>query len=271
MRVSPIKSWHVLAFALFGAIAIGAQEPPASVRLTAITQNVSGAGEAIKINISNWSTDAQRDEMIAAWTRTNVSAAPAGEARGARGARGGRGGAGGRGGRGAAGAATETDAPAPDIPPDPDAVDADSPAFRFGRGGARGGGGDAPPATPEAALAAALKKAPSLGTIWTSETVGYSVKYAYREQQPGGGERIILATDRRVGMWSNLWTPTVAAPALDYAFSIIEFRLNTSGEGEGRGAVVGKVAVDGQAKSIALDSYTTLPVIFKGVKRQSAK
>ena len=78
----------VLAVGLFGAIAIGAQAPPASVRLTATTQNVSGAGEAIKITISNWSTDTQKDEMIAAWTRTNVSAAPAAEGRGARGGRG---------------------------------------------------------------------------------------------------------------------------------------------------------------------------------------
>ena len=107
--------------------------------------------------------------------------------------------------------------------------------------------------------------------MWTSETVGYSIKYAYREQRPDGGERIILATDRRVGAWSNLWKPTAAAPAMDYAFSIIEFRLNAAGEGEGRGAVVGKAAVDGQAKTIALDSYNTLPVILKGVKRESGK
>ena len=104
--------------------------------------------------------------------------------------------------------------------------------------------------------------------MWTSETVGYSVKFAYREPLQGGGERITLLTERRVGAWSNLWKPTVDAPAMDYPFSIIEFRLNAAGAGEGRGAVVGKVAVDGQAKTIALDSYNTLPVIFKGVKRQ---
>jgi hypothetical protein len=118
---------------------------------------------------------------------------------------------------------------------------------------------------------AVLKKAPSLGTIWTSGTVGCSIKYAYREPQAGGGERIILLTERRVGAWSTLWTPTAAGPAMDYAFSVIEFRLNTAGEGEGRGVVVGKVAIDGQAKTIALDSYNTLPVILKGVKRQSGK
>ena len=267
MRVAAGKPWHVLAVGLFGAIAIGAQAPPAPVRLTATTQNVSGAGEAIKITISSWSTDVQKDEMIAAWTRTNVAAAPAAEGRGTRGGRGAGGGRGGRGGRGAPEAAAGADAPAPDIPPDPDAVDPDSPAFRFGRGGARGGGGDAPAATPEAGLAAALKKAPSLGTLWTSETVGYSVKFAYRETLQGGGERITLLTERRVGTWSNLWTPTVNAPAMDYPFSIIEFRLNPKGDGEGRGAIFGKVTVDGQSKTIALDGYTAVPVVLKGVKK----
>jgi hypothetical protein len=272
MRFAAVKASRVLAVVLLGTFAIRAQTPAPAVRLTAATQNVSGAGEAIKITISNWSTDAQKDEMIAAWTLTNVSAPRAGaEGRGARGAgRGATAGRGARGGRGAApGAAPAADAPGPDLPVDPDAVDLDSPAFRFGRGGARGGGANAAPATPEASLAAALKKAPTLGVMWTSETVGYSIKYAYREQRPEGGERIILATDRRVGAWSNLWKPTVAGPTTDYAFSIIEFRLNAGGEGEGKGAVFGNVAVDAQAKTIGPDSYNTLPVILKNVKRQS--
>jgi hypothetical protein len=268
MRFAAFTSWRLLAVVLFGAFCMGSQAPPPAVRLSAATQNVSGAGEAIKITISNWSTDAQRGEMIAAWMLTDVSAPAAGaDGRGARGT--GRGGTAGRGARGGRGAAPAAEAPAPDLPPDPDAPDPDSPAFRFGRGGARGGGTDAAATTPGASLAAALKKALTLGVMWTSETVGYSIKYAYREQRPDGGERIILAIDRRVGEWSSLWQPTVAGPATDYAFSIIEFRLNAGGVGEGRGALFGKVAVDGQAKTIALDSYDTLPVIFKGVKRQS--
>lgn len=108
-----------------------------------------------------------------------------------------------------------------------------------------------------------------MGILWTSENVGYSIKYAYRLAQTDGSERIILATDRRVGTWSNLWKPAAAVTASDYAFSIIELRVNSKGEGEGRGVVAGKVTVDSQGKTIALDGYTTLPVILKGVKRQS--
>jgi len=63
MRVAAVKPWHVLAVGLFGAIAIGAQAPPAPVRLTATTQNVSGAGEAIKITISSCAAQCNAPEI----------------------------------------------------------------------------------------------------------------------------------------------------------------------------------------------------------------
>jgi hypothetical protein len=238
--------------------------PPATVHFTAISENVNGAGEAVKINLSGWSTDAQRDELVDAWT-LKPATAPA-EGRGARGGRGG-GAAGGRGGgRGARGAAAA--GPAADVPADPDAVDADNPAFRFGRGGARGRG-DQPSTTPQVAVTAALKKLPTVGMLWTSETVGYSIKYAYRMPQPDGSERIILATERRVGAWSNLWKPSGNVVPWETGFSIIELRLNGKGDGEGKGVLTGKIGVDAQAKTLDLDDYGTLPVILKGVKRQA--
>jgi hypothetical protein len=236
-------------------IAIIAQTPaqdPNGVRFNATTENVSGAGEAIRINLSRWSTDADRDELVNAWTLK----APAAPARGG----GGGGARGGRGGRGA------------DVVDDPAADDPDNPASRFGRGGARGRGGAdaaaAPSITPERSLAAVLKKKPSVGMFWTSETVGYSIKYAYRLPQPDGSERIILATDRRIGAWSNLWKLLSSANPTEYEFSIIELRLNPKGEGEGKASLTGRAGVDAAAKTLALESYNTLPVILKGVKRQ---
>jgi hypothetical protein len=257
----------LLALTILAAVALRAQN--SGVRFTATSANVSGAGEAIRINVTDWSPESRRDEFVAAWTLTASS--PQGRGGGG----GGRGGGGvrGRGGRGARGGGDDATAaaPAPDTPVDPDAVDPDSPAFRFGRGGARGGPATGDPSLqkPEASLAAAVKKAPTVGILWTSENVGYSIKYAYRLPQPDGGERIILVTDRRVGTWSNLWKTAPPVTTSDYAFSIIELHLNAKGEGEGRGVVTGKVAVDSQVKSIALEAYGTLPVILKGVKRQS--
>jgi hypothetical protein len=266
--------WLIVLLYAVGALFLVAASPqtsdkgPTAVRFTATTENVSGAGEAIKINLTRWSSDTDRDQFLNAW---NFTPPPAAESRGAAGGgRGGRGGAaGGRGGRGGGGRGGRgATAPAGDVPADPDAVDPDNPAFRFGRGGARGGAGDAAPESPQASLASALKKAPTVGILWTSETVGYSIKYAYRLPQPDGTERVILATDRRVGAWSNLWRPVGSATVTDYAFSVIELHLNAKGEGEGKTTMTGKVASDNEAKTIVLDAYNTLPVILKGVKRQ---
>lgn len=265
MRRLAIRSLQLFALTILTALTGHAQT---GARFTATSGNVSGAGETIKINVTDWSPDSRRDEFVAAWTLTSAPAEGRGGRGGGGGGRGGTGrGGGGRGGRGAADAPAAT--PAADVPADPDAVDPDSPAFRFGRGGARGGPAtnDASLQTPTGSLAAALKKAPTVGILWTSETVGYSIKYAYRLPQPDGGERIILATDRRVGAWSNLWKPAASVAQSEDTFSIIELRVNSRGEGEGRGVITGKVAVDSAAKTVALDGYATLPVILKSVKR----
>ena len=259
MRLKPFG-----AFLLFASVAITAQTPaknPVAIRFTAVTENVSGAGEPIRINLTNWSTDAERDQLVDAW---NLKA-PAVDARG----RGGRGGGGGGGGNRGGGRGGRGGAAAPNLADDPDAVDNNDPAFRFGRGARGRGAADEAAAapTPQSSLTAALKKATTVGILWTSQSVGYSIKYAYRLPQADGSERIILATDRRVGAWSNLWTPKGATTVSDYEFSVIELRLNAKGEGEGKGVLTGKVAVDAAAKTIALEAYNTLPIILKGVKR----
>jgi hypothetical protein len=271
MRFKANRRFQLFTLVLFGIAAVSvvtkAQTPAKAsvdVHFTATTDNVSGAGETVKINLFGWSNDADRDQLLAAWT---LAPAP-GAARGGRGGGGGGRGAagGGRGGRGAAAAAAPD--PAAD---DAAADDVDAAAARGGRG-ARGRGGAAPAAaaqTPESSLTAALQKPASIGILWTSETTGYSIKYAYRIPQPDGGERIILATDRRLGAWSNLWKPAGSAKPNEYAFSVIELRLTPKGDGEGKVSLVGKVAADSEAKTIALDGYATLPVILKSVKRQN--
>jgi hypothetical protein len=88
-----------LVFLLAASIA-----PAASVaNYTATTANVSGAPDAIRINILRWSTDAERDKLMDAWMLKTPSPA-----------RDGRGGAGrGRAGRGG-GEATAAPKPAPE-------------------------------------------------------------------------------------------------------------------------------------------------------------
>jgi len=263
MRLTAVGT--ILALALVG-FAVAAQDSK-GIRYTAISDNVSGSGEAVRINLTAWSSELQRDEFVAAWNLTGPTAGARG-ARGTRGAGGApRGGGAARGGAANTAAAPRGAAASTDLPADPDAVPA-PPALPSARGGAGGRGGTAA-LTPEASLAAALQKASTVGILWTSETVGYSIKYAWRIQEPDGGEHVILATDRRVGKWSDGWTPVSSAPASEYPFSIIELRLNSKGVGEGKGVVEGKVVIDGDAKAIVLDGYTALPVILKNVKRGS--
>ena len=311
MRTNTIRLRLTVVFVSMGIVAasllLTAQAPVLVASYTATTSNVSGAGDAIRVQLLKWSTDADRDQLLNAWLHP-APAAPPVVAQAAPPAAAG----GGRGGRGAAGAA----APPPQDPPAPvangDAPPAAAAAPR-GAGGGRGGGGrggnpaaagaapaaaadgavapplpaaaggrggrgggaaapaapvEVPPETPESSLAAALQKTVSVGILWTSESAGYSIKYAYRIPSPDGGERVIFATDRRLGNWSDQWwKPTGPAVATNLPFTIFEFRLNGKVDGEGRTTLTGKVIEDTTAKSIAVGNYSEQPIVFRAVKK----
>jgi hypothetical protein len=233
---------------LFAAVWVSlahAQPAPLPVNLTASTVNVSESGAPVKIRILRWSTDEERTPVVAALTPAVPSPAAAGaEANPAAddgAARAGRAGAG-RAARGGAG--------------------------RGARGGAgRGGRGNAAAPNPTAALTAAISRAPTLGYIWTNDVTGYAIKYAYHASLPDGGERIILATDRRLGAYTAAWKPVAAAPATDYEFTLIEIRLDSKGSGGGKTSLTTKVIVDNEAKTVALDDYAATPAILQNVKR----
>jgi hypothetical protein len=122
--------------------------------------------------------------------------------------------------------------------------------------------------TPATSLFTALQNGPVNGYLWTSEVTGYAIRYAYKLPLPNGGQRIILATDRRLGASNSTWKPVGAVTPTDYEFTVMEFRLGPKGDGEGKASLTGKVTVDTASKSIALDGYDTLPVVFKAIKPQ---
>src|SRR6516162_4423461 len=86
--------WVVLAFNALLPAQTTSTGP--TLRFTATPANVSGPHEAIRIDLFRWSTDAERDRLLAAWTNPG---APRG-----------------RGGRGRAGAIDPND---PAFAPDP--------------------------------------------------------------------------------------------------------------------------------------------------------
>jgi hypothetical protein len=109
-----------------------------------------------------------------------------------------------------------------------------------------------------------------VGYLWSSEVAGYSIRYASKLSVPGGGERIILITDRRLGKTNDVWTPATGTPSTS-DFSVIELRLDAKEQGEGKIALTGKVAPDATAKMVAPENYTALPVVLKDVKPRSLK
>ena len=114
----------------------------------------------------------------------------------------------------------------------------------------------------------ALAKQPSAGYLWTSGSVGFTLRYAYRLPLAGGGDRVILVTDRRLNSGGpGIWAAAGAAGGHDYPFTLIELRI-ARGMGEGRMSLAGTVGADAEARTVTLDAYATAPVLLKNVKRE---
>ena len=212
---------------------LGAETSPTPVaEFTAQSANVSEPGAPVKIRILRWSTDEERAPIVAALN-------PAAQRGGSLPAAAGRNPNPAEAGRGAA----------------------------AGRGRGRGRGAPAAPLTPIAAFTVALGRAPTLGYIWTNDITGYSIKYAWHAPTSDGGERIVLATNRRLGEYSQAWTLPAGTAPTDYEFTLIELHLGAKGAGEGKSSLTAKVAVDGDAKTVALENYTGVPAILQNVKK----
>lgn len=125
----------------------------------------------------------------------------------------------------------------------------------------------------EPALVEAAKGAPSAGYIWTSESLGYTLKYAHKTTLPNGGERIVLVTDRPLGEWSrSAWKAAGAGAAAEpAAMTLVEIRLSKQGRGEGKMSLAAKIAVDQADKSLQLENYESAPVTLKDVRRAEVR
>jgi hypothetical protein len=120
----------------------------------------------------------------------------------------------------------------------------------------------------ESGIAAALEKSPTVGIIWGSWPYGYSVRYAQRVQTADGGERIILITERPLGSRGRApWKPAAGVTVPDYAFTLIELRLNKAGRGEGKMSLAAKVIADANGETLTLENYAAAPVLITNVRR----
>jgi hypothetical protein len=117
----------------------------------------------------------------------------------------------------------------------------------------------------------ALAALPTQGYVWTSESAGYVVKYAFRAANPDGSERIVIATDRRLGSWDpSVWKPAANGAATNYEFTVLELRIDARKVGEGKASVSTRIAADAAAKIVALENYAAAPVVLRDVKRTTS-
>jgi hypothetical protein len=124
----------------------------------------------------------------------------------------------------------------------------------------------------ENAIGPALEKAPTVGIIWGSWPYGYSLRYAQRLGLPDGGERIILITERPLGSRGRApWKPLAQVTVPEYAFTLIELRLNKAGRGEGKMSLGAKVIADPNGQTLTLENYAAAPVLITNARRVNAR
>ena len=111
-----------------------------------------------------------------------------------------------------------------------------------------------------------LQDMPRVGYIRSNGGLGYDLHYALRAKGEDGGERIVLATDRRIGFWEASRQPR----SIDYPFTVIELRMNNDGEGVGKMSLATKITADKDRTTVTLENYDTQPVLLQSVKRQRA-
>jgi hypothetical protein len=120
-------------------------------------------------------------------------------------------------------------------------------------------------------LLKALQKSSEKGRFWIPSLrgpdphnlrLGWTLRYAWQQPLPEGGRRIVLATDRYIGMQEARNQPR----SIDYPFTLFEIRVNKDGEGEGKLALATKIRFDKEKKVMELENYASEPVRLQNLK-----
>ena len=108
----------------------------------------------------------------------------------------------------------------------------------------------------------ALQKLPVVGYVRTPESLRYDVHFARQIPLPEGGRKIILLTDRHIGMWEATNRPR----SIDYPFTLIELQLDKDNQGVGKASIATKIT-KGDDGTIELEDFANVPVMLNDVKK----
>ena len=109
-----------------------------------------------------------------------------------------------------------------------------------------------------------LQDLPRVGYFRTPNSIGYDLHFARKHPGEDGGEQIILMTDRRIGFWEARDQPRT----MDYPFTLMDIRVNTKGEGEGKLSVATKISYNKKKNTVEIENYASEPVRLQNVRPQ---
>ncbi len=111
----------------------------------------------------------------------------------------------------------------------------------------------------------ALRDRKSAGSIRTTESLAYDLRYAHQQIDANGTRRIFLATDRPIGYWEMV----NQRPSLAYPITVVELTVDETGAGEGQLSVAARLTASGDRKRLYVQNYDVRPVLLKSVKRRN--
>ena len=115
------------------------------------------------------------------------------------------------------------------------------------------------------ALLRALQQLPRVGWIRGSQTLAWDLRYAQQTPLPEGGRRIVLGTDRPIGMWEARNQPR----SIDYPFTVLELRLDKANQGEGKMIGDTRLIFNRDTNTLVLENYDISPVRLNQIRRSN--
>lgn len=106
-----------------------------------------------------------------------------------------------------------------------------------------------------------------VGRIYSSNTIGYDLKFAEQQLLPDGGRKIVLATDRPMS-FREIFNQTRSA---DYPFTWVQINMRADGTGQGELAVRARVFGDRPNRPIEVETFEIQPIKLQRVTSRRKK
>jgi hypothetical protein len=97
--------------------------------------------------------------------------------------------------------------------------------------------------------------------------LGWDIRFAQKVDLPGGGHRVVFATDRPMSFAERSARPRSA----DYEFLLGEIRISANGKGEGKLVPMAKITYNDARRTIEIENYATEPVRLTQVTESKRK